>query len=405
MAIHRAQLKAAPTATSTTSRAPLRRADLRIPQQPTQQDAHPPEVKPVDPYLAANDNRHSPLSETPSSHSADTCLPSGITRATAIAPKAIDWLWDGWLAAGKLHILGGSPGAGKTTLAIAMAATVTVGGNWPDGSGCCKGSVAILSREDDTADTLIPRLALAGANLNRVLFIKGIGDLNGLVKAVNDVRMLIIDPIVSTISGTGNNNVEVRRELQPIVDFAAKHGIAILGITHFSKGTSRRDPVERITGSLAFAALARVVLVAALNQKNGDEERPTGILCRAKGNNSASNGGIGYQLLQGETADWTGVRGSYVQWGDQLHGATRDLLSAAEVPVDQGKQEALADEKDFLRTLLAEGAVPVPRIQEEMKNAGLSWASIRRAKDAIGVTARKSGMKEGWVWELPEGAH
>ena len=91
--------------------------------------------------------------------------------AADITPEPIHWLWDGWLAKGKLHIFAGQAGTGKTTIAIALASTITTGGRFPDGSQCPKGSVLIWSGEDSPADTLVPRLMAAGANLNNVHFV------------------------------------------------------------------------------------------------------------------------------------------------------------------------------------------------------------------------------------------
>lgn len=101
-----------------------------------------------------------------------------MTRASDVLPEPISWLWKGWLAADKMHVLGGAPGAGKTTIASALAATVSTGGRWPDGARSIAGNVVVWSGEDDPADTLIPRLALAGANLSRVYFVTGIREGN-----------------------------------------------------------------------------------------------------------------------------------------------------------------------------------------------------------------------------------
>lgn len=96
------------------------------------------------------------------------------TSAASIKPVAIRWLWPGWLAKGKLHILAGAGGTGKTTLLLGLIATITTGGRWPDGSHCGEpGNALIWSSEDDPADTLVPRLAAAGADLNRVHIIQG----------------------------------------------------------------------------------------------------------------------------------------------------------------------------------------------------------------------------------------
>ena len=106
---------------------------------------------------------------------ADYALDPGIRvhliRGDEVKPEPIRWLWDGWLAKGKLHVLAGPPGTGKTTLAVALAAAVTQGGMWPDGSRAPTGDVLLFSAEDDVKDTLAPRLIAAGADMKRVWFI------------------------------------------------------------------------------------------------------------------------------------------------------------------------------------------------------------------------------------------
>ncbi|HGE2296536.1 TPA: AAA family ATPase, partial [Pseudomonas aeruginosa] len=89
--------------------------------------------------------------------------------AASIKPVAIRWLWPGWIAQGKLHILAGAGGTGKTTLLLGLIATITSAGRWPDGERCKEaGNAIIWSSEDDPADTIVPRLAAAGADLRRV---------------------------------------------------------------------------------------------------------------------------------------------------------------------------------------------------------------------------------------------
>ena len=88
-----------------------------------------------------------------------------------LKPEPVQWLWKDWLALGKLHLLAGAPGQGKTTIAIAFAATVTSGGRWPDGSRCPPGNVLVWSGEDDPSDTLLPRLMAAGGDRSRVYFV------------------------------------------------------------------------------------------------------------------------------------------------------------------------------------------------------------------------------------------
>lgn len=169
---------------------------------------------------------------------------------------------------------------------MALAATISTGGNWPAGTRATTGSVIIWSGEDDPADTLLPRLMAAGADLGRVHIVDGVTDGDGsrafdpatdmpvlltAAHTVGDVRLLIVDPVISAVQGDSHKNAETRRALQPLVDFGRDTGAAVLGISHFSKGTSCRDPLERLSGSLAFGALARLVFGAAV--KKTDEEK------------------------------------------------------------------------------------------------------------------------------------
>ncbi len=94
-----------------------------------------------------------------------------LVRASDLTPKPVRWLWPGWLARGKMHIIGGQPGAGKTTLAMAKAAIVSRGGRWPDGSHSPLGDIVIWSGEDDPEDTLVPRLKTSGADMTRIHFV------------------------------------------------------------------------------------------------------------------------------------------------------------------------------------------------------------------------------------------
>lgn len=342
-----------------------------------------------------------------------------LVRGCDLKPEAIQWLWPGWLAAGKLHILGGQPSTGKTTIGMAMAATVTTGSNWPDGSYSPQGNVVIWSGEDDPADTLVPRLALSGADLSRVYFVGDVTDGNGKrafdpsrdmkpladkLAEIGNVRLLIVDPIVSAIAGDSHKNAEVRRGLQPLVDLAGQMRCALVGITHFSKGTGGRDPVERITGSLAFGALARVVLVAARHQEEGDDGRTVRVLLRAKSNIGPDDGGFEYGLQQSELTDHPGIIASFVQWGDPVEGAARELLATADATGDDGEGGTLGDAERFLSDLLSDGPLPTKTIKADADGAGYSWATIRRAQKALGVDARREGGlgKSGsWVWALP----
>ncbi|MCL6555001.1 MAG: AAA family ATPase [Burkholderiales bacterium] len=346
-----------------------------------------------------------------------------LTRASDIEPEPITWLWHGWLAAGKMHILAGAPGTGKTTIALSLAATITSGGRWPDGTRAEPGNVTIWSGEDDPADTLIPRLALMGADLSRVFFVgdvleggerrafdpaHDIEPLRRKLADVGNVRLLIVDPIVSAVAGDSHRNAETRRGLQPLADLARAARCALLGITHFTKGTAGREPVERLNGSIAFGALARIVMVAAKRKEEGEDGRTVRVLCRAKANNGPDDGGFEYGLQQAELKTHPGIFASGVLWGNAIEGAARELLAEAEADPDN-EGGTLEEAKRFLADLLADGPLPVKAIKTDADGAGFSWATIRRAQKALGVEARKEGGAFGgkgavWKWYLPQGA-
>jgi putative DNA primase/helicase len=189
----------------------------------------------------------------------------------------IEWLWPGWLARGKFHLLAGAKATGKSTVSFDLIARISVGALWPDGNGPAPlGDVLVWSGEDAIEDTILPRFAAAGGDLSRIYPIREvrIGDktrpfdpasdiphLIDLARKLPDLRLAVIDPVVMALpaGSDSHKNSETRRGLQPLVDFAEQRGVALLGISHFSKGTADRDPIERVSGSLAFGALPRCI--------------------------------------------------------------------------------------------------------------------------------------------------
>lgn len=339
--------------------------------------------------------------------------PNGVilTNGADLESKPVAWLWKDWLALGKLHILGGAPGQGKTTIAIAIAATITIGGWWPDGSRCDPGNVLIWSGEDDPADTLLPRLLASGGDRSRCYFVSGTR-INGEVqsfdpsrdmpaleeqaKLIGGVKLLIVDPVVSAVTGDSHKNTEVRRALQPLVDLTSRLDCAAIGITHFSKGGAGSDPALRLSGSIAFAAVARVVLVAA--KVSGEEGGDRRILARAKSNISPDDGGYEYHIDQAEPIP--GISASFISWGQAVEGTARELLAESDAHDASPERSAVDSAADFLRQVLADGITPVKTIEGEAKNAGVSWASVKRAADKMDVIKQK--CHNGWYWRLPE---
>ncbi|MDY7579439.1 AAA family ATPase [Herbaspirillum sp. RTI4] len=328
-----------------------------------------------------------------------------------IKPQPITWLWEGWLPAGKLTILAGAAGTGKTTLALGLAAALTSGGRWPDASHCtAKGNVLIWSSEDVADDTLVPRLIASGADLNRCHFIEGITEngesapfdpaqdilsLHHAVERMGGVSLLLIDPIVSAVSGDMHRANDVRRSLQAVVDFAEAHQCAVIGITHFAKGGAGKAPQDRVIGSQAFGALARMVLVAAK-----EEDGTRRVLARAKSNIAPDDGGVAYSLAL-TTIDG-GIEATHAVWEGAIEGTAREILGDVEHDEDGGGAERDDLERMLIDTLTDNGGrMQVKMLQAEIRDAGHSWDAAKRVKKSLGIDSIKASMGGSWMWCLP----
>lgn len=359
----------------------------------------------------AVERRRAPDEATPQPNAANRSTVR-LARGDAVPMVPINWLWQDYLPGGKFVLLGGAPGTGKTTLAIGLAAAVTVGGVWPDGTRANAGDVLIWSGEDSVADTLAPRFAAAGADMQRVSFVTGVQtdkggrpfdpsqDFPELAKAaagIPNLRLIIVDPVVMAVAGDSHKNAETRRGLQPLVDFAESTGAVVVGVTHFSKGTQGKEPIERITGSLAFAAVARLILVAAkIDEANGGGR----VLVRSKSNLGPDGGGFKYELEQVELVP--GVNGSRVRWGAAIDGNARDILATAEVSGDPSDKEETQGATEWLRAILEDGELLKGEVMRRAREAGFSDRTIQRARERIGAVAEVTGFgaEKRSVWKL-----
>jgi len=337
-----------------------------------------------------------------------------LTCGADLTPEPVQWLWQNWLALGKFHLLAGAPGQGKTTIAMGLAATVTIGGRWPDASRCAADNVLIWSGEDDYTDTLLPRLIAAGADRSRVYFVDGtrVGSavrpfdpstdtrtLQEAIQQIGSVRLIVIDPVSTAVAGDSHKNTEVRRGLQPLVDLATSINAALLGITHLSKGGQGSDPAQRVIGSVAFTAVARVVLVAArVKSDDGTDKR---ILARSKSNIGPDNGGFEYHLAQVEALP--GIDASRVEWGQAVQGSARELLTD---PAEQDDGTDHADAVGLLKAeLTADCWTAANLASQSLKDAGFTKRQIWTICKNLNVIRKKGGMGDGWYWRLPGGSN
>lgn len=332
-----------------------------------------------------------------------------LTNANDIEAKPIQWLWHGWLPLGKLTVFAGAGGAGKTNILLNLIATISNGGAFPDGTQCTdKGEIIIYSTEDDIADTIKPRLMANGANLANIYFIEAKTDEKGETVPFSasedlpllydyaqgkNIKLLMIDPIISAISKDMNKANDVRNGLQILVDFAQDFNCAVVGITHFAKGSKGADPADRIIGSQAFTALSRMSWVA--NRPN-DPDKPC-IFTRAKSNISELDGGFEYQIIPCEV---DGIPTTKIEWGNFQNGTAKELLN------DQDEQEekepTLLDEaKAFLIELLRENKeMKSSEVQQLAKEADITPKTLRNAREV--VCDRPYKKSDGWYWRLKQ---
>ena len=229
--------------------------------------------------------------------------------------------------------------------------------------------------------------------------------MSAAITAAGGASLVIVDPVISAVAGDSHKASDTRRGLQPLVDMAMATRCAIFGITHFSKATEGRSPLDRVTGSQAYGALARVVFVAGKDEANAREgTAPRHVFLRAKSNIGPDQGGFEYTIEQVAVpeADCPGLTASVVKFGDPVNGNAREVLSDMESePVDDGRP--FHEAKAFLIDALAGGALPAKDVEKLAREAWVSKRTLSRARKALRVRARKSSITGGWVWHLPEG--
>lgn len=346
--------------------------------------------------------------------------------ASSIQPEPIPWLWPKWLALGKFHIIAGAPSSGKTAATLELAAILSAGGldgkTWPDGTFAPISKVVIWTGEDGIEDTIIPRLIAAGANLSMIHIIKGtfenghrrsfdfkkdIRTLEWEMSKLRNVRLLIIDSIVQAVSGDSNKNTDVRNALEPIVAMAEAHNCAVLGVTHVSKGSKNKEPLERVTGSLAFSAVARIVFITVKVEKPIDDNSPSYLLIRAKSNIGPIDNGIGYSVCQAQFPHHAGmIETALIKWHPQIFpGSPKDLINWAQ---GTSQNENLGEAErvcNFLIRILSNGPVLVSEIERQANEEGIAISALKRAKSKLGIAHKKQhgmGPHPPTAWFFPD---
>ncbi len=339
--------------------------------------------------------------------------PSLVTQCFAgIDPEPIDWLWRGRIARGKVTILVGDPGLGKSMLTVDMAARITRGKPWPvDGDKAPIGDVLLLSGEDDPADTIRPRLDAAGADVRRVHLLKGTWDADKdgklrqrqfslkrdipFLSAELDKRryaLVVIDPVSAYLDGTdSHNNADVRGLLTPLSDVASAHKVAIVCITHFNKGGSL-SALYRTMGSIAFVGQARAVWTVTKDPNDPDGRRRF-FVC-SKANLAPEPTGLAYCVKP----SLANPEIPLIEWEPEPVDVS--IENAMYYESEEVRSE-LQEVREWLTDILSEGPVEAKEVRRFAKDDGHAWATVRRAQYALGVKPRKRDFTGGWVWELP----
>ncbi|MDB5327429.1 MAG: hypothetical protein JWM57_2998 [Phycisphaerales bacterium] len=315
----------------------------------------------------------------------------------SIQEREVNWLWPNRIASGKVNALLGDPGCGKSMLTMDLAARVSSGGEWPDGTGRCRrGSVILMSAEDDPEDTIKPRLLKAGADCSRIhilptlvrdgreqsVTLRDLDAIRDALETVGDARLLVIDPINNYVAGVdAHKDAEVRQLLTPLVQLAAEFDVAVVIVTHLNKGGGT-NAVYRAMGSLAFVALSRT---AWLFSKDPDSKsRRT--LVAVKTNITADQNGLACSIVDGAIHWETG----------SVEMTASETLVANEIP--RTKTGAAIP---WLKTLLSDGPLPQTEIEAAGAKSGLSPWSIRKARENLKIVTSKDGFSGPWTWALP----
>ena len=336
-----------------------------------------------------------------------------VLQCSDVQPEPIEWLWPGRFALGKLSLIAGDPGLGKSLISLDMAARLSTGYSWPDTSEpVVPGSVVMLSAEDDPADTIRPRLDAAGADPSKIHLLTAVGTIdesNGkrtertfslerditaldqVVGSIPDCRLVVIDPISAYLGKTDSHkNSDIRGLLAPLAALAQKHRIAVLVVTHLNKSSG--PAMYRSMGSLAFVAAARMVWAVVKD----NEDPTTRLVLPIKCNIAPDVSGLRYSVVDNEGAPC-------VAWSaDPVNVDVDEIMAAG---ADREAQTERDEAKDFLRTVLADGPVASKDIKAEASsNGGPSWATIRRAQGDLGITPYREGFGKGatWMWALTE---
>lgn len=331
-----------------------------------------------------------------------------LTPVAGIALRPTRWVWEGRIPHGALTLGAGREGVGKSLFCAWLAAQLTTG-TLPGVYFGSPRSVVCAASEDSWERTIAGRLHVAGADLERVYRIevehltggtvplclpRDCVDLGEQVRT-HEIALLILDPLMSTIDARINvNQEELRTALEPLAGLADATGMAVFGLVHFNK-TTGTDVLSRITGSRAFAAVARAALGFARDPHAGDGSC---VLSQVKNNLGRLDvPSLRYHVEPTTltTPEGTGHWGRLILTGETT---THVETLLADADPDDGDRDEL---DAWLRTYLTDqgGTAPANDIIRQGRALGFSRDQLKRAKQRLHITSTKT---TGWAWQLPD---
>ncbi len=335
-----------------------------------------------------------------------TGVAAWVDHLSRAAPRAVNWLWPGRVPVGKVTLLIGDPGRGKSLLALDMAARVSRGAAWPDAAAGSAplGRTLILSAEDDTWDTIRPRLDALGGDPARVSAIRAVDResghgleplslardmvvLDAVVRKWSDTRLVILDPVSAYLGGgESNNNADIHHTLAPVQAMAEARGVAVVAITHLTK-RANVSVLYRAMGSLAYVAASRAVWAVAPDREAAGRMLFLPVKCNLVGGAT----GLAYRIVP--SPDNPAV--PTVAWEPEPVAITaEEAMEAVRQPTPRERAA------EWLLKLLSAGPAPATEIELRARAAGLAAHTVRRAKADLEVASFRQGA--GWTWRLPE---
>ena len=312
-----------------------------------------------------------------------------IISMDTVQEEEIKWLWKPYIPFGKLTIIQGDPGEGKTTFALQLAALLSLGKGFGENENIGVSepvNVIYQTAEDGLADTVKPRLISAGADCSKIKVIddseKSLSmDDERLELAINatGAKVLILDPLQAYLGDKVDMNRanEAREMTKKLGAIAARTGCAVILIGHMNKGSGAKAAYRGI-GSIDFFAIARSVLLVA----RVPDDSTTRAVAQIKSN----------LALEGDTMAFRLTENGFTWIGE--YDISTDELLAGYSNSDKHKSA-----EDFLKKILNNGqTVPASSIFSQAKAIGVSKRTIENVKQELGIKSIKDGAS--WLWKM-----